>query len=348
MFHWAIIPLCLLTATPLSEVTVGVSTFAPCVIRNGANRQEASFHGFDIDIINAIADFKHIKVNFVEMPFQQLRDKVSSGEIDLAVAGITITREREESFDFSYPYLESDIRMLSNAKDVSGLGYTLKSFFSSDIPKAFVLFFAFIAVTGLILWWADYGNPEIPNDPRGIIEAMWCSFATGTTVGYGDVSPKKIISRIMCVIIFMVGTIVTAHVISIVSLEKMNKSVELEISDTTALRESKVGTVVDSTSEDYLKSLGISPIIFESTQKAIEALRIRRIEVVVYDSPSLLYEAKDNTEREAVKASPVLIAQSYGIAFPTNSPLKEVFNQGILEIRENGIYDKIYWRWFGK
>ena len=38
--------------------------------------------------------------------------------------------------------------------------------------------------------------------------------------------------------------------------------------------------------------------------------------------------------------------QNYGIALPSGSPERELVNQALLEIIEDGTYDQIYRRWF--
>ena len=40
--------------------------------------------------------------------------------------------------------------------------------------------------------------------------------------------------------------------------------------------------------------------------------------------------------------------QGYGMALQKESPYRERINQVILQLEENGIYNQIYERWFGK
>jgi polar amino acid transport system substrate-binding protein len=40
--------------------------------------------------------------------------------------------------------------------------------------------------------------------------------------------------------------------------------------------------------------------------------------------------------------------QSYGIAFKQDSIYRELINQALLTLKENGIYDKLYEKWFGQ
>jgi polar amino acid transport system substrate-binding protein len=43
----------------------------------------------------------------------------------------------------------------------------------------------------------------------------------------------------------------------------------------------------------------------------------------------------------------VLQAESYGIAFPNDSPVVELVNQALLELREDGTYDRLRDDYFG-
>ena len=60
--------------------------------------------GIDIDIVNAIAEELGIEVEFKNIGWEPLFPAVENGEVDFAVSSITITEERQESFDFTEPY----------------------------------------------------------------------------------------------------------------------------------------------------------------------------------------------------------------------------------------------------
>ncbi len=64
--------------------------------------------GFDIDLMNAIAQAASIEVSFVTMDFDQLLPAVANGDVDVAISAITRTKEREEVVTFSEPYFTSD------------------------------------------------------------------------------------------------------------------------------------------------------------------------------------------------------------------------------------------------
>ncbi|MHB0775024.1 transporter substrate-binding domain-containing protein [Halomonas sp. WWR20] len=79
--------------------------------------------GFDMDILHAIADRAGFKVDVNTMDFNGIIPAVQTGNVDLAIAGITITDEREKIVDFSDPYYDSGLRILiaANNDDVDEL-----------------------------------------------------------------------------------------------------------------------------------------------------------------------------------------------------------------------------------
>jgi ABC-type amino acid transport substrate-binding protein len=116
------------TATPIVQptpvtpqvvaITVGVNAqFEPFVYLD-ANGQLV---GFDIDLINALAQAGQFEVGFVDMSFEELLSAVASGEIDAAISAITITEERQQQIDFTDPYFESGQALVSYFNAGQGL-----------------------------------------------------------------------------------------------------------------------------------------------------------------------------------------------------------------------------------
>ena len=98
-----------------TAVVVGVSNFPPLVME-----AEGSFEGFDIDIWNEVSELIGVDSTYRLMQFADLMEALKSGEIDVAVAGISITRDRELEMDFSHPYMNSGLRILTTVDDDPG------------------------------------------------------------------------------------------------------------------------------------------------------------------------------------------------------------------------------------
>lgn len=79
-------------------------TFAPFEFKDASGQ----ITGFDIDIARAVAKDLGVKLNIQAVGFGALMPQsVTSGRVDMAMSGITITAERAKVVSFSNPYYRS-------------------------------------------------------------------------------------------------------------------------------------------------------------------------------------------------------------------------------------------------
>jgi putative amino-acid transport system substrate-binding protein len=67
--------------------------------------QQDKLQGFEVDVMNAVAEETGMKVEYVTMSFSGLIGALNSGRIDTVANQITITPEREAAFVFTQPYV---------------------------------------------------------------------------------------------------------------------------------------------------------------------------------------------------------------------------------------------------
>lgn len=63
--------------------------------------------GFDIDVINAVAEAAGIKIEVKNTGWDPLFDGIDKGNVDIGISAVTITDERKQKYDFSDPYFEA-------------------------------------------------------------------------------------------------------------------------------------------------------------------------------------------------------------------------------------------------
>lgn len=63
--------------------------------------------GADIDLMEAIADKMNVKVEWMDMSFNNVLAATKQGKADVAISAISVTDEREKSFDFTDNYYTS-------------------------------------------------------------------------------------------------------------------------------------------------------------------------------------------------------------------------------------------------
>ncbi|MGF6951728.1 glutamine transport system substrate-binding protein [Neobacillus sp. B4I6] len=101
---------------------VGVdTTYPPFEFKEGDQ-----YKGIDIDLINAIAKNQGFKLELSPMDFGGIIPAMQANQLDVAIAGMSITDERKKIVDFSTPYFDAGLTVIvkndnSNIKSADDL-----------------------------------------------------------------------------------------------------------------------------------------------------------------------------------------------------------------------------------
>ncbi|HIF0232316.1 transporter substrate-binding domain-containing protein [Legionella bozemanae] len=103
--------LMLLTAELRAQsLTIGIVAYDPPF---SMSADQNHFFGFDIELMTELCKQIKAQCQFKPMLFNTLFTDLNAGKIDLAIAAITITKERQQAFLFSLPYLASEARFVT-------------------------------------------------------------------------------------------------------------------------------------------------------------------------------------------------------------------------------------------
>jgi len=86
---------------------VRIATDATWPPFESVNEQTKEIEGFDIDLMNAIAERADLEIEFINVGWDALLAGMAQCQYDAAISAMTITEERKESFLFSDPYFEA-------------------------------------------------------------------------------------------------------------------------------------------------------------------------------------------------------------------------------------------------
>lgn len=103
----------------LAQETVSVVTDPSFVPFEMMDKETGKMVGFDMDIIREVAERAGFEIDLRTMDFNGIIPAVQTGNAEIAIAGITITEERDEVVDFSDPYYDSGLRILVPASNDS-------------------------------------------------------------------------------------------------------------------------------------------------------------------------------------------------------------------------------------
>lgn len=87
------------------------ATFVPFEFKDNENSED--YKGFEIDLIKAVAKEMGRDIQFNNIPFSGIIPIIQQGDMDIAVAGMTITPERAKNVLFVAPFYESKLVILA-------------------------------------------------------------------------------------------------------------------------------------------------------------------------------------------------------------------------------------------
>lgn len=109
--------------------------------------------GFDIDLMNEIAERLGLEVEYVNTGFDNIFTQLAGGEFDAIISAVTITEERKQTIAFTEPYFQANQALVTTAdsgiegvddldgKDVgtqagtTGLDYARENFTGANIVE---------------------------------------------------------------------------------------------------------------------------------------------------------------------------------------------------------------------
>ncbi|XP_026814788.1 ionotropic receptor 25a [Rhopalosiphum maidis] len=208
---------------------------------------EDVWKGYCIDLIEKLSvemNFKYelvVKDQFGELDpvtnqWNGLIGGLVDGELDIVIAALTMTSEREEVIDFIAPYFEQTgisivIRKPSRKTSLFKFMTVLK-------PEVWLSIVAALAMTAFMIWILDKYSPYSAqnNKPKyeqfrhfTLVESFWFALTSFTPQGGGE-TPKAISGRVLVAaywvfVVLMLATF-TANLAAFLTVERMQTPVQ--------------------------------------------------------------------------------------------------------------------------
>lgn len=327
--------------TASGKLRVGTKEIVPFVFLN-----DEVPYGFSVELWNRVADNLGFQTEWVRYDsVSEMLVGLSDGQIDTAIAGISITAKREsQGIDFTYPFYRSGLQLMVRAESSNPLVSMVVGLFSWRVWQPLLLVLATSAGVGVLVWMVEHEhNSKFSSNPiEGIGQGIWFSIVTLGTFGYGDVTPDKLPGRIIAVIWMGASFFIVADFIASLTVEQLATS-QLSFED---FRGKKVGVVDGTTGEEYARSQPVEATEFKLFDSALVALESGSIEAIVHDYPTLKYVASRNPETFELAGEP-LTQEDYGVAFREGDDMAKAISQEILELQERGYLRSLREKWFG-
>jgi polar amino acid transport system substrate-binding protein len=327
------------------KLIVAVKPLDPFVIKRGDQLE-----GFSIDLWNEIAKSNGWEFEYKFLPtVKAVLEDVQGGLSDVGIAGISMTDEREQLVDFSYPMFNAGLQIMVPDRAVSSWQDALKNAFSGDLLRILGLMVGVIVFAAHVIWLVERRiDPQFPRAYlAGVGEGIWRAGINLATGGFGDRAPSTVVGRIVALTWVLFGIILISNFTAAVTTNLTVQQIQGNISGPNDLYGKRVVTVANTTAGSYLQAQNIAFKGLENVEAAYQLLETGKADALVYDSPVLLYHANTIGRGKLRVVGAIFKREFYGIALQPGSVLRETVNRRVLDFTNGDVYQKIYERWFG-
>jgi polar amino acid transport system substrate-binding protein len=330
-------------ATP-GKLRVATRLIAPFIMGD-----QGKLTGFSIELWEKIARQMGQQSSLTVYPtLAQTLSAVEQNKADLAIAAISITAEREQKFDFSYPMFASGLKILiRNPQRTGFVPNLIRDLFSPAIMQIIGLAIMMVIISSHLIWLSERHHPKSSISERyfpGIFEAAWWSASTLAT--QAEEMPRGALGRVMAVLWMFIAVLFVAYFTATVTAGMTAQSIQGNIQGLDDLNGRVVATTTGSTAANFLRGRSLKTLEFAKIEEAYDALLSQRADAVVFDAPVLMYYVAHEGQGKVQLVGEVIRDENYGILLQSNSPYRKPINKALLKLKENGMYQSLYSKWF--
>lgn len=340
------------SALEKEKISIGVREVTPFVFKNGDN-----YDGFSIELMQEIANRANIEIEKTTTykNVGDLIEAVQNKEVDAGIAAISITQDRALKIDFTQPMFDSGLKIVvnsnktvqSNNSNIFAKMWTVLT--SSEFLWLVIITLLIALVPAHIMYFIE-GISDKGMFSKNYFVGIAQSFGWMLhTIALGPSSQANtIFGKIISMVWVYLGIIFVAFFTATITTDLTTEKLQGTINSISDLPGKSVISIKNSTASGYLSKSNIDHVTAENIDEAFDKVSSGEVDAFVYDAPILDYY---NSNKGLGKTSVIgekLQEEGYGIAIPKNSELRTKFDIALLSLKEDGTYNKIYEKWFGK
>jgi polar amino acid transport system substrate-binding protein len=326
---------------------VGMRLVPPFVMK----KEDGTLTGFSYELWKQIELATGLKTELTVIDtLPNVLNAVKTKQVDLAIYSISITAKRELEFDFSQPMFDSGLLVAVRADSASNAGAfsaIQRMLTSGPILNLLGILALLILIPAHLVWLSERRHASklvSRNYFPGIIQAIW--WATGAAGGQQQDYPHSVLGKFISAMYVFISVVFVAYFTAAVASAMTVAQLKGDIAGPQDLPGRKVGIVAGSSSGTVAKEIGAKTSDFPNVNDALDALQRKQVDAVVYDAPVLLYNASHDGIGKVEIAGSLFHRENYGILLPQGTELRKPINEALLRLRENGLYDALYNKWF--
>ncbi|XP_009794414.1 glutamate receptor 3.4 isoform X1 [Nicotiana tabacum] len=316
--------------------------------------------GYCIDVFEAAIDLLAYPVPHVYIlygdgkrnpSFNNIVYDVAQNKYDAAVGDISITTNRTRIVDFTQPYMESGLVVVTPVKEIKSSPWAFLRPFTFQMWCVTGAFFLFV---GFVVWILEHRlNPEFRGPPRQqLVTVFWFSFSTMffahrentlSTLG-------RLVLIFWLFVVLIINSSYTASLTSILTVQQLSSGIEGI--DSLISRSDPIGVQDGSFAYNYLiEELRVSESrlrIIKTEDEYVSFLKKGPqgggVAAIVDELPYVeLFLSNNKCIFRTVGQE--FTKSGWGFAFQRDSPLAVDLSTAILQLSENGELQRIHDKW---
>lgn len=284
---------------------------------------------------------------------QEMVDALVNKSADVAIGALSVTSKREAVIDFSQPFYNSGLQILTTGSSAS-FGDTvwmlLTNLFNWKLLGAFALLVFVMLMISHFVWLYEHKvNPDMwPASYRhGLWESFWWTISTLLVGGADNKGPVGVGGRIVAIIWMLLSIVLVSLLTASFSATLTVNNLQSDITGPNRLAGRKVATIAGSTAASWLSAHDAVVQPCPDLRQCLAALKAKDVAAVVYDAPLLQHAVKEDGDDRLLLVPVIFDQQNYAIGLQQNSPLRERINHALLSLNEAGVNAQLNKQWFG-
>lgn len=330
-----------------AELVIGTKEAPPFAMRG----RDGQWSGIAIDLWRRIAQQLHLRYRLQGASLDELIEGTAHGRLDGAVAALTVTAARDRLVDFSQPFYTTGLGIAVPADPAMTWWPIVRSIFSLGFLRALAALVAVALAVGSLVWALERRhNVHFGGHPtRGLGHGMWWSALVMTQSGAaaGERVPATLAGRVVAVVWMTASVIVIAAFTAALASQLTTTRLHGLVHGQEDLRFVRTGAIAGTATLGYLAQERIGYRTFATPEAGLRALRAGRIDALVYDRPLLTWLVRSQFSGTLEVLGSTFDPQTYAIALPAGSKLREPINRVLLDDLESDWWRELLFQYLG-
>ena len=258
---------------------------------------DGQWQGVAVDLWTQTASKADIKWTPVKVDrTDTLLNQLSSGAIDVAVGGLTVTPDRAQHIDYLPAFEVTSLGIAAYESSELEFSVLLEALTDSAFVGLSLVVICLVVFFGIAIWLAErrvnheqFGG----GHHHGLGSGLWWSMVTMSTVGYGDKSPRSWLGRLLAGV-WIVLALVLVSVFTGAAASAFTHRTTTTTAHAWELRGKKVGALDGGSTVQWLRTKGIKAVGTESFKAGLEQVTKGELDAFVGDVTILRWTMLEN------------------------------------------------------